>query len=369
MGENKRQGVEKPGESLRERKMQLEEGPSAPTVACEPPSRALVVLAFGAVYLVWGSTYLGIKYSIETLPPLLMAGSRFLIAGLLLFGWARFRSGGDKRRWEHPRLAHWRTALIVGALLFLCGNGGVTWAENRIASSLAALLVATEPLWIVLLSWALRGNSARPTGKVVLGLLAGFAGVWLLVGEGVRSGDVDPTGALLVIGAAFAWAIGSLYSVRASLPASPSLSAGMQMIAGGALLIFAGTVSGEWAGFRISEVSLRSTLAFVYLVVFGSIIAFTAYSWLLHNVSPARAATYAYINPVVAVFLGWALAGELLTTRTLAAAAIIVASVVLITSGGKQKSDERSAPASEQNLARTKAVEADKIHCPSNTAA
>lgn len=292
------------------------------------PSRALVIAAFGAVYLIWGSTYLGIKYAIETLPPFLMSGWRFLIAGAALTAWALWRGA------ERPTRAHWRSAAVVGALLFLCGNGGVVWAEQHIASGLAALLVATEPLWIVLLNWA-RPAGVRPSGKTILGLLVGFAGVWLLIGSGVSEGGGDTVragmvGTIVVIVAAFSWAVGSLYSLRAQFPASPLLASGMQMLMGGALLTLAGTFSGEWTRFDLSRASVASVGALAYLIVFGSVVAFTAYSWLLRVVSPARAATYAYVNPVVAVLLGWALAGEPLTARILFAAVVIVGSVVLI---------------------------------------
>jgi drug/metabolite transporter (DMT)-like permease len=197
----------------------------------------------------------------------------------------------------------------------------------------AALLVATEPLWIVMLSWARRGGS-RPTSGVAAGLLVGFVGVWLLVESNISANGAAGGPRLLatfvVMGACVSWAVGSLYSVRAPLPASPLLSAGLQMLAGGALLGAAGTLSGEWKAFNFGAVSAVSAWAFLYLIVCGSLVAFTAYSWLLRVVTPARAATYAYVNPLVAVFLGWALAGEELTARTVLAAAIITASVVVI---------------------------------------
>jgi len=297
------------------------------------PARLMVFTALAAVYLLWGSTYLGIKYAIETLPPFLMAGTRFTFAGAMLYAWARLI-----RKDAQPLRAHWRTSFIVGGLLLLCGNGGVVWAERSIPSSLAALLVATEPLWIVLLNWV-RKEGVRPNLKVVLGLLVGFAGVWLLVGGGTltsaHSGGSQLFGASFVLLAAFAWACGSLYSVRAPASSSPLLAAGMQMTAGGALLLLAGTLMGEWTRFDLGNASARSLLAFLYLLIFGSFIGFTAYSWLLRNVRPALASTYAYVNPVVAVLLGWVVAGEPLGARTLLSAAIIIASVALITSHSK----------------------------------
>lgn len=313
----------------------------------ERPSTALLVAAFAAVYVVWGSTYLAIKFAIETLPPFLMAGARFLIAGFILYVWARARGA------ERPSWLHWRTSLIVGALLLLIGNGGVVTAEHYIASGLAALLVATEPLWVVLLNWA-RPGGARPTGKVMLGLLTGFAGVWLLVGGtgmlNTDQGYATLFGAVLVIVAALSWAGGSLYSLHAPVPRSPLLASGMQMLAGGALLLVAGTVTNEWTRFDLSDATPRSILAFLYLVVFGSIVGFTAYSWLLRVTTPARASTYAYVNPVSSVLLGWWLANEPLQARTLLAAAVIVFSVALITSHGKQK--EAGADEKDERLAQ-----------------
>ena len=315
------------------------------------PSRLLIWAAFGAIYVIWGSTYLGIKYAIETLPPFLMAGSRFLVAGAALYALARLGFGNSERAGERVLASHWRAAAVIGALLFLCGNGGVTWAEGYITSSLAALLVASEPLWIVLLSWLMPGGS-RPNGKVWLGLALGFAGVWLLVSAGTTTAAVSGSdgwmsilGTGAVLAAAVAWAIGSVYSLRASLPRSPLLSAGRQMLAGGSLLLLVGVLTGELARLDFNSVSTRSLLAFLYLTVFGSIVAFTAYSWLLHNVSPARVSTYAYVNPAVAVLLGWALAGEAMTTGSLVAAGIIVASVALITSRGKNVGDKVEAAA------------------------
>ncbi len=297
----------------------------------ERASRALIIAAFGAVYLIWGSTYLGIKFAIETLPPFLMGGGRFLMAGAVLTIWALL--SGEER----PARAHWISAALIGGLLFLGGNGGVVWAEQYIPSGLTALLVATEPLWVVLINWV-RPRGTSPSGKTMIGLLIGFAGIWLLTGSTglAGSGGRSILGAVVVIAAAFSWALGSLYTQRARLPASPLLASGMQMVMGGALLTLAGTFSGEWARLASSSVSALSISAFVYLIIFGSIIAFTAYSWLLRTVSPTRAATYAYVNPVVAVILGWALAGEPLTTRVMLAAGVIVGSVVLINYGSQK---------------------------------
>jgi drug/metabolite transporter (DMT)-like permease len=301
------------------------------------PATITLVAAFAAIYIFWGSTYLGIKYAIETLPPFLMAGSRFIVAGSILYIWARL-----SKDYEKPSLKHWRTCFIVGTLLLLGGNGGVVLAQHYISSSLAALLVATEPFWIVLLGWLwLKGE--RPNWKVALGLTIGFVGVYLLIGgqgDAANSGYGQILGAFLVICAAFSWALGSMYGLRATTPKSSALTAGMQMLSGGAVLSAVGLLKGELTSFHLTDVSTNSWLALVYLIVAGSLIGFTAYSWLLKNASPAMVSTYAYVNPVIAVFLGWLIAGESFTAQMLVGAAIIIGSVALITS---HKKDSHSA--------------------------
>ncbi|MBA2737820.1 MAG: EamA family transporter, partial [Pyrinomonadaceae bacterium] len=257
----------------------------------------LLLAAFAAVYIFWGSTYLAIKYAIETLPPFLMAGSRFLIAGSILYIWARLSAD-----YEKPSFAHWRTSFIVGTLLLLGGNGGVVLAQHYIPSSLAALLVATEPFWIVLLSWLWLGG-IRPNWKVALGLFIGFVGVYLLIGGqsgggAAASGTNYLFGAGLVMTGVFCWALGSMYGVRATTPKSSLLTAGMQMLSGGFVLMLVGTFAGEWTKFNIADASINSWLGFIYLLIFGSIVSFTAYSWLLKNALPSMVATYAYVNPV-----------------------------------------------------------------------
>jgi drug/metabolite transporter (DMT)-like permease len=295
------------------------------------PSRVLIVLAFAAVYIIWGSTYLGIRLAIETLPPFLMAATRFMLAGAILFTWAVFN--GQKVR---PTLTEWPRAFIVGGLLLLCGNGGVTWAEKYIASSLAALLVATEPLWVVVLNWGL--THRRPNAKVLLGVLIGLAGVSLLVSDGLSQGAhgsrLSLIGAGVVVLAGFAWAAGSVYSNRRPIRAVTSMASGMQMFAGGSLLLLLALVAGDFRRLNLDNASWVSISAFGYLTVFGSLVGFTAYSWLLNNVSTSRAATYAYVNPVVAVLLGWLIASEPITSKMILAAAIIVGAVVLITTFG-----------------------------------
>jgi drug/metabolite transporter (DMT)-like permease len=304
-----------------------------------PPGSTPVLLAFGAVYLIWGSTYLAIRFAIGTIPPLLMAGVRFLIAGSALYAWSRRRGAA------RPTLAQWRAALVVGGLLLVCGNGAVVTAEQWVPSGLTALLVGAVPLWMVLVDWGW-GTRVRPSGRVAVGLVGGFAGLALLVGApGAGTGLRGLVGSLLVVCGALGWATGSIYSRHAPRPSRPRLWVSMQMLAGGALLVPLSALVGEWRGFHPTSVSIRSVVALAYLVVFGSLVAYTAYIWLLSVSTPARVGTYAYVNPVVALVLGWALAGEPLSFRSVAAAAIIVGAVVVITTGGKTARGGRAVPA------------------------
>jgi drug/metabolite transporter (DMT)-like permease len=300
----------------------------------------IMIAAFAAVYIIWGSTYLAIKYAIDTIPPLLMAGVRFLSAGVVLMIWARFTAD-----YEKPKAEHWRSALIVGTLLLLFGNGGVVFAERYISSSLAALLVAMEPFWVVILSWVWL-RSSRPNLKVVLGLLAGFLGVWLLINghgpSGAGAGSMQLWATLALVGATFFWAAGSIFGLRAAAPKSAIQTAGMQMLAGGAVLLVVSALFGEWSGISLSHISRASLYGLAYLVLFGSIIGFTAYSWLLRNAPPPIVATYAYVNPIVAVLLGWLIAGETFTGQMLIGAGVIVGSVVLITSQEKDEGNSSS---------------------------
>lgn len=304
-----------------------------------------LVVAFTAVYLVWGSTYLAIRVAIETLPPFLMAGVRFLIAGSVLYGWARLHGA------PRPSFAQWRSAILIGGLLFVGGNGGVVWAERTVPSGIAALLVASEPLWIVLLDW-LPPRPARPGGRVLLGVGLGFTGVALLIAPWQAGGTaVDPVGAVVIVLAAASWAAGSLHSRRAELPASPLASTGSLMLAGGALLTLVGLATGEPARFDPAAVSAGSLAALAYLVVFGSLVAFTAYAWLVRNAPAPQVATYAYVNPMIAVVLGWLVASEPIGPRTLVAAAVIVGAVALLTrmrTAGAGRGAPQTEPAAEE---------------------
>ena len=281
--------------------------------------------AFAIVYVVWGSTYLAIRFAIDTLPPFLMAAGRFLVAGGLMWLWAKRRGAG------RPTRRQVAAAAVVGLLLLMGGNGGVVWAELRIDSGLAALLVAMVPLWVVTIEWLLPGGR-RPRLPLVLGVAGGLAGIVLLVGPAELAGAerVDLWGAGAVVVASLLWSIGSLYASRADLPASARQATALEMLIGGAGLVLVGTLTGEPASLDLAAVSPLSWAALAYLVVFGSLLAFSAYVWLLRVAPPSKVATYAYVNPVVALLLGWALAGEELTARTLLAAAVILGSVVLI---------------------------------------
>jgi drug/metabolite transporter (DMT)-like permease len=287
-----------------------------------------LVAAFAAIYLIWGSTYLGIRFAVETIPPLLMMGARNFLAGTLLYAWMRARGA------PAPNRTQWSAALATGLLLFLADHGALAWAEQRVPSGLAALLSATLPFSMVLIARAV-GREKELTGRMFIGLFLGIAGVALLIGPDAlfHRGHADLVGcAAILIGTVF-WSAGSIYGRVAKLPSSPALSAGMQMMAGGGALLCAGLLLGEAGEFHAAELSMRSLLALCYLILVGSIVAFTAYIWLLGVSTPARVATYAYVNPVVALVLGWALAGEPIGARTWVAAAIILAGVALVNSG------------------------------------
>jgi drug/metabolite transporter (DMT)-like permease len=282
-----------------------------------------IALAFFAVYVCWGMTYLAMRVAVVDIPPHLMSGARFLVAGMVLYGW---------RRWRHdppPNQTQWRAAATVGAFLLLGGNATVAWAEQQVPSGLAAVVIAVVPLWMVGLEWA-RGG-ARPGKRVIAGLLLGLMGVGLLVSiHGNPATQVKPVGAVMLILASASWAWGSVISKTSPLPKSPFLATGMEMIAGGVLLLLTAAVAGQFADFRPTQVSVDAVLAWLFLVIFGSLVGFTAYIWLLGVTSIAKVGTYAYVNPIVAVFLGWAILGEVVTVRTVLAALIILTGVALV---------------------------------------
>jgi drug/metabolite transporter (DMT)-like permease len=305
-------------------------------------ARSRVISAFAAVYLIWGSTYLAIHYAVETIPPFLMGAGRFLTAGLILYGWSRWRGA------RTPTAAEWRAAGLTGVLLLLCGNGAVIWAEQHVASGIVALIVAIVPLWMVLIDW-LRPGGVRPRPLVFVGLALGLAGLALLIGpDAVPSRGAAPLdiwAALVPVVGSFFWALGSIVSRYAARPPSSQLATGMQMLAGGAAFLATSAIVGEPRHFDVHAVAGTSLVGLLYLVTFGSLIGFTAYTFLLGATTPAKVATYAYVNPVVAVILGWAIAGEPFTGRTMLAAAVILAGVATITLANVPGASRSSSPA------------------------
>ena len=292
---------------------------------------AKVILALTAVYVVWGSTYLAIRFAVETIPPFFMAGVRFFIAGAVLYAWLRMRGAPP------PTPTHWKSMSIIGILLIGGGNGAVSWAEQTVPSGLTALIIALVPLLFVTIEWM--QTRERPTAKVLIGLLLGFIGMIVLIDPAriTEGGHVDPIGTTVIAVGTLAWAAGSMYSRTAEHPTRPLLGTAMQMLAGAALLLIVSAFSGELFGISFSAMSRASLISLGYLIVFGSLIAFTAYIWLLRAAPPAQVSTYAYVNPIIAVFLGWLLADELLNMRIVIATVIIVAAVAIITVARNRK--------------------------------
>jgi drug/metabolite transporter (DMT)-like permease len=284
-----------------------------------------VALAFAAVYLIWGSTYLGIAFALEAFPPFILGGLRFVLAGSALYVWARWQGA------PRPQLIHWRSAVALGVLFFVCGNGSVSWAEQTVPSGLTAVLVAVVPIWAVLLEW-LKPGGERPSGGTMTGMVLGFGGVALMMlpGQALTSHPIGLAGPLVLVVASLLWACGTLYSRSAPLPASTPLVAAMEMLCGGIALLLLAVVTGEWRDFAPQAITPKAGLAFLYLFTFGSLIGFTAFAYLAKVTTPVKVSTYAFVNPMVAVFLGWLLAGERLSARTLMASLAIVAAVVVI---------------------------------------
>ena len=292
----------------------------------DSPRKIIFLAAFAALYLIWGSTYLAILFAIETIPPLLMAGTRFLLAGIIMSFIAR------RQDTTRTSLAEWRTSLIVGACLLLGGNGGVTLAEQYVSSGLASVMVATVPIWVAILGWAM-GITARPSLIVWAGLAGGLIGVAILVAPALHFSNETAhsvIGMLILLCSSFLWSAGSIYSIKAKGVAPPFLAASQQMICGGALLTLAGILTGELNRFDLEAISLLSAGSFIYLVLIGAVVGFTAYIWLLRHCNASKVATYAYVNPIVAIVLGILFAGETLTRRTMVAAPLIIGSVALV---------------------------------------
>ncbi len=290
----------------------------------QPPAPLAVGLAFAAVYLIWGSTYLTIRIAVESMPPFLMAAARFVIAGVLLLAATRLvhRRGASR---ERITWVHWRSAIIIGGCLLLGGNGIVSWAEQYVASGYMALIVATVPLFMALFAPLFGGR--RVTAIAAVGVAVGLAGVGLLLHP---SGGPLRWQSIAAVGSPLLWSMGSLYAQRAPLPRSALTSTGMQMIAGGLLLFIASAASGELGGVDVGAVTMRSWIAFAYLILFGALVGYSCYIWLLSKVSATAVSTYAYVNPLVAVVLGAVVLGESITPVTLGAGAMIVFAVALI---------------------------------------
>ncbi len=287
------------------------------------PLRVKIILAFGAIYFIWGSTYLAIRFAVETIPPFFMMGSRSLLAGGILYAWSRWR--GEER----PKLTHWVKAAIIGSLLFLGGLGALAWGEQTVPSGVAALIIATNPVWMTLLQ-AFISNDNPLTLRVIFGLAVGLGGVFFLVEPSKILGGmpVDPVGTAVLLIGTLLWAIGAVYSKHAVLPESSTLVAGMTLLCGGGALLCVSFLSREELSFL--SVSSRSVFSVLYLIVFGSIIALTAYFWLLKKTTPSKVSTHAYVNPVVAILVGWLAGGEFLSPRIMMAALLMVMGVAAI---------------------------------------
>lgn len=288
--------------------------------------RIRVTLAFLAIYVIWGSTYLAIRFAVATIPPLYTAGLRHLVAGSVLLVWALAKG-------QRPTREQIRASVVIGFLFFLIGHGSLHWAEQYVGSGLASLLIAIEPILVFALSSA-AARVWRMNGLLLAGILLGLVGVGILVrGTGLEAGGHGAWGPIAVLVGAFSWSLGIIYSRKSKLSGSPLLLSALSLLAGSAMLLTTGTVAGEAKDFTLSQVTTKSWLALGYLIVFGSIIAFTAYNWLLEHYSPTLVATHTYVNPVVAVLLGWLYGGEVVTLKVGIAAALVVGAVVLVDRG------------------------------------
>jgi len=288
--------------------------------------RVVVLLCFVSIYLIWGSTYLAIRYAVETIPPLYTAGFRHLLAGSILLVWCLAKG-------LRPTWGQIRASIVIGVFFFLIGHGTLHWAEQKVPSGLASLLIASEPIWVFLLT-AAAARQWRLNGTLLAGILLGFGGVGLLMGRSaLNSGPGVFVGSLAIVLGALSWSVGIVYSRRSHLSGHPLLLSALSLLAGSAQLLLVGTVVGEYRGFSFASVSLRSWLALGYLILFGSVVAFTAYNWLLEHYSPTFVATHTYVNPIVAVLLGWFFAGEVVTLNVLLSTAMVIGAVMLVDRG------------------------------------
>lgn len=285
-----------------------------------------LIIAFGLVYIIWGSTYLGIRIAIDSIPPFIMAGARHVVAGIILFGISRIK---DK---DKITLKHIKSNGIVGALLLLIGNGGVVWAEKIVPSGLTALLVSIVPIWILIINRFFL-KKTFPSLKQYLGVFLGFIGLLLLISptEFLKADSIDPIGTLILMGATIAWSIGSVYTQSAEMPSSKITAISLQMLIGGLLLVITSILFGEYKTIDFIAITIESWLSLIYLIIFGSLIAYSAYIWLLHTAGPSLTSTYAFVNPVVAVFLGWLILNEPMNLRVIVSSLVIITAVVIIT--------------------------------------
>ncbi len=288
-------------------------------------SELILWLAFAAVYVLWGSTYLALRFVLESMPPFLMAGFRFVSAGSIMLLLARL----NKHAW--PTRHELKNTAFIGFMLLVIGNGGVVWAEQYINSSITALIITIEPVWVVLLLW-MKNQQHKPSPVVWIGIFLGIAGMFVLIGPSDlgQVEQLNPLGVGLLLLSSICWAVGSVYALNNQLPSSAYMNTGFQMLIAGGIFFLIGTGNSEWSRFDISEITTRSILGFLYLIIFGSLIGFTSYNYIIKKANPTSASTYAYVNPVIAVFLGWWLGNERVSMQTIFAAALLVSAVVII---------------------------------------
>ena len=312
-------------------------------------SRVLVLLAFACIYFVWGSTYLAIRYAVETIPPLFVASARHLIAGGLLFGWCWWRG-------LRPSKQQWLASIVLAALFFLIGHGTLHWAQQTLPSGLAALLIATEPIFVAIILTATRRTRFTPT--LLLGLVLGLLGVGLIIGADLQAGRSAMLSSIAVLIGTASWAIGMVYSRSASLHPDDRMAAAMSLLVGSLMLFLAGTVTGEATDFDFALVSVKSLLALGYLAIAGSLVAYSAYFWLLNRYPPTLVATHTYVNPVVALILGWALAGEVLTGRFVFGGVVVIAAIVLVGRATSRDSEATKIPEEHPHESTTQQIAA-----------
>ena len=287
-------------------------------------NRLLIFLAFACIYVIWGSTYLAIRYAVETIPPLFVAGFRHLIAGTLLFGWCWWQG-------LRPVRQQWLASIVLAVLFFLIGHGTLHWAQQTLPSGLAALLIATEPIFVAIILTATR--RARFTRSLLIGLLLGLFGVALIIGADVRSNRPEILSSFVVLIGTASWSIGMVYSRSAALHPDSRMAAAMSLLAGAGMLLLGGMVTGEAARLDVAAVSVKSVLSLGYLAVAGSLVAYSAYFWLLNRFPPTLIATHTYVNPLVALVLGWAIAGEVLTAQFVFGGLAVIAAIALVSRG------------------------------------